>query len=315
MWIPAKTSNSLRAISPAWFPGCRADVSRLRGWIPPLLLASSRRWHGTRQRLGPAPRAAPNNMAWTLGTAVPGKGTANPGACAGTGSRGRSTRAFPGVPLRWQSCGSLSGPQSRRRTQMTSDSACANLCWYLHPSILLIFQVLCGRQVFPEEQHDLVSDGLWGRAAERELRVPGSITNPASLKHCGMGARPREQRGCLSACLQYFFNSWSREDYIHCSTFPPQHKAVTILDVQLCLLSWALHCLYVCEFLGSGGGLCTVCFLYINWNIYFMKNVMQFYYWCELKIMNVSWSSSLWFVPQVAEACITCAWGWAECWK
>lgn len=29
---------------------------------------------------------------------------------------------------------------------------------------------------------------------------------------------------------------------------------------------------------------------------------MQFYYWCELKIMNVSWSSSLWFVPRAVES-------------
>lgn len=34
---------------------------------------------------------------------------------------------------------------------------------------------------------------------------------------------------------------------------------------------------------------------------------MQFYYWCELKIMNVSWSSLLWFLPCVAKACISCA--------
>lgn len=34
---------------------------------------------------------------------------------------------------------------------------------------------------------------------------------------------------------------------------------------------------------------------------------MQFYYWCELKIMNVSWSSLLWFLPHVAKACISCA--------
>lgn len=37
---------------------------------------------------------------------------------------------------------------------------------------------------------------------------------------------------------------------------------------------------------------------------------MQFYYWCELKIMNVSWSSELWFVLHVVKAC---AWRWADC--
>lgn len=26
---------------------------------------------------------------------------------------------------------------------------------------------------------------------------------------------------------------------------------------------------------------------------------MQFYYWCELKTMNVCWSSQLWFVHAV----------------
>ena len=39
-------------------------------------------------------------------------------------------------------------------------------------------QVLCGRQVFPKEQHDFVSNGLWGGAAERELRDTGPIVAP-----------------------------------------------------------------------------------------------------------------------------------------
>lgn len=52
----------------------------------------------------------------------------------------------------------------------------------LSPAWLL--QVLCGRQVLPEEQHDLVSAGLRGGAAHRRLRAAGSVT-PAPARPAG----------------------------------------------------------------------------------------------------------------------------------
>lgn len=46
-----------------------------------------------------------------------------------------------------------------------------------HPPLFLcVVQVLCGRQVFPEEQHDPVPDRLRGGADEGGLRSPGPLT-------------------------------------------------------------------------------------------------------------------------------------------
>lgn len=41
---------------------------------------------------------------------------------------------------------------------------------------LCVVQVLCGRQVFPEEQHDPMPDRLRGGADEGGLRSPGPLT-------------------------------------------------------------------------------------------------------------------------------------------
>ena len=45
-----------------------------------------------------------------------------------------------------------------------------------HPLSICLVQVLCGRQVFPEEQHDPVPVRLWGGANEGGLRSPGPLT-------------------------------------------------------------------------------------------------------------------------------------------
>lgn len=44
------------------------------------------------------------------------------------------------------------------------------------PLSLCLVQVLCGRQVFPEEQHDPVPVRLRGGANEGGLRSPGPLT-------------------------------------------------------------------------------------------------------------------------------------------
>lgn len=41
---------------------------------------------------------------------------------------------------------------------------------------LCVVQVLCGRQVFPEEQHDSMPDRLRGRAIEGGLCAPYPLT-------------------------------------------------------------------------------------------------------------------------------------------
>lgn len=51
---------------------------------------------------------------------------------------------------------------------------------------LCVVQVLCGRQVFPEEQHDPMPDRLRGGTNEGRLRTPGSLT---------LGWQPEGRRG------------------------------------------------------------------------------------------------------------------------
>lgn len=54
-------------------------------------------------------------------------------------------------------------------------------------------QVLCGRQVFPEEQHDPVPDRLRGGADEGGLRSPGPLTLVDQQGGGGGGVGERER--------------------------------------------------------------------------------------------------------------------------
>lgn len=97
---------------------------------------------------------------------------------------------------------------------------------------------------------------------------------------------------CQLACNIFLILGPQRTIYIVVFLPCPNTKQLQFQMYSCACL--AEHCI-ACMFVSSGGGdlgegLVQSVFLYINLNIYFMKNVMQFYYRCELKIMNVSWS-------------------------
>ncbi len=121
-------------------------------------------------------------------------------------------------------------------------------------------QVLRGGQVFPKKQHDFVSNGLWGGPAEWELRDTGSIVGTSWQQKKKIGSTLYTQDGCSAAlgkrqasvCLPAILFktplSVPKDSIVNVQLFAPptpQHWAVTNFDVQLCLLSWALYCLYV----------------------------------------------------------------------
>ena len=137
-------------------------------------------------------------------------------------------------------------------------SSCVFLTPALPVCVCLCPQVLRGGQVFPKEQHDFVSNGLWGGPAERQLRDTGPVVGtwwqrgPAPhFTHQMDVLLHLEQDKRLSACLQYFLRtplSVPKDSIVNVQLLAPptpQHWAVTHVDVQLCLLSWALYCLYV----------------------------------------------------------------------
>lgn len=77
--------------------------------------------------------------------------------------------------------------------------------------VSLCRQVLRGGQVFPKEQHDFVSNGLWGGPAERELWDTGSIVGTSWQQQSAPHFTHEmdvllhlEKDKRLSACLQYF---------------------------------------------------------------------------------------------------------------
>ena len=165
------------------------------------------------------------------------------------------------------------------QTQRCHNANTNRLCVFNNSFAFVFFcqQVLRGRQVFPKKQHDFVSNGLWGGPAEWELWDTGSIVGTSWQQHSAPHFTHDmdvllhlEKDKQLSACLQYFLRPLyqSLRTLVNVQLFAlptPQHWAVTNFDVQLCLLSWALYCLYVLW------NLFQVCFLFllemVHWRV------------------------------------------------
>lgn len=141
-------------------------------------------------------------------------------------------------------------------------------------------QVLRGRQVFPQKQHDLVSDGLWGGPAERQLRDAGSIVGGEEEREEEGGEREKEAlvtatigstrhthdmdvplhldlrqaSVCLPAILFKTPLSVPKDSVVNVQLFAPpapQHWAVTKILMYSCACL-AEHCI-ACMF-------CEICF-------------------------------------------------------
>lgn len=144
--------------------------------------------------------------------------------------------------------------------------------FFFSPFVFVCQQVLRRGQVFPKKQHDFVSNGLWGRSAEWELWDTGPIVGPRRQQQPAphvthemdvlLHLEKRQASVCLPAILFKTPLSVPKDSIVNVKLFapptsPPQHWAVTNFDVQLCLLSWALYCLYVLW------NLFQVCFLFL----------------------------------------------------
>lgn len=191
--------------------------------------------------------------------------------------------------LHCQSRVSQSDHACRHTNTSLSNSNINRPCVFNNSSafVLLYQQVLRGGQVFPKKQHDFVSNGLWGGPAEWKLWYTGSIVGAwwqqQSAPHfnytrngCSAALGKRQASVCLPAILFKTPLSVPKDSIVNVQLFAPptpQHWAVTDFDVQLCLLSWALYCLYVLWNLFPVGfnfllemvhwRVCTVCFLCI----------------------------------------------------
>lgn len=144
------------------------------------------------------------------------------------------------------------------------------LMFLLVPLPSLCQQVLRGRQVFPQKQHDFVSDGLWGGPAERQLwdagsivvggeKQPGDSNNRLHASHTHDMDVPlhldlRQASVCLPAILFKTPLSVPKDSIVNVQLFAPpapQHWAVTKILMYSCACL-AEHCI-ACMF-------CEICF-------------------------------------------------------
>jgi len=142
-------------------------------------------------------------------------------------------------------------------------------------STSLCLQVLRGGQVFPQKQHDFVSNGLWGGPAERQLRDTGPI---AAADGSSRWLNTHTQDVCCtwrerqaSACLQYFLKT---------PLSAPKDSIVNVLlpypnTEQLQVLMYSCACL---------AEHCIAC-MFFWWNLF--RNYFIFIFLLEMVIWRV----------------------------